>query len=104
VYFTVGTHPHNAHEELDVTAGHLVELATHPKCVGIGEAGLDYYYDNSPRDAQAQGFAPTLLQHVPQTCRWSFTHAMQKATPPKSSKTKWAGGLSSPSALLFIQP
>ena len=56
VYFTVGTHPHNAHEELDVTAQQLVELSSHPKCVGIGEAGLDYFYDNSPRDAQAQGF------------------------------------------------
>jgi TatD DNase family protein len=56
VFFTVGTHPHNAHEELDITAGHLVELAAHPKCVGIGEAGLDYFYDNSPREAQAQGF------------------------------------------------
>ncbi len=56
VWFTVGTHPHNAHEELDVTAQQLAELAAHPKCVGIGEAGLDYHYDNSPRDAQAQGF------------------------------------------------
>lgn len=56
VYFTVGTHPHNAHEELDVTARQLVELATHPKCIGLGEAGLDYHYDNSPREAQAQGF------------------------------------------------
>ena len=56
VWFTVGTHPHNAHEELDVTAEQLSQLATHPKCVGIGEAGLDYHYDNSPREAQAQGF------------------------------------------------
>ena len=56
VWFTVGTHPHNADEELDVTAERLSQLATHPKCVGIGEAGLDYHYDNSPREAQAQGF------------------------------------------------
>ena len=56
VFCTVGTHPHKAHEEPDVTAEHLVALARHPKVVGIGEAGLDYHYDFSPRDAQAQGF------------------------------------------------
>jgi TatD DNase family protein len=56
VYCTVGTHPHNAHEELDVPISDIVRLAQHPKVVGIGEAGLDYHYDNSPRDAQAQGF------------------------------------------------
>ncbi len=56
VYCSVGTHPHNAHEELDVTAGDLEELSRHPKVVAIGEAGLDYFYDKSPRDAQAQSF------------------------------------------------
>jgi TatD DNase family protein len=56
VFCTIGTHPHNAHEELDVTVGDLVEFARHPKVVGIGEAGLDYHYDLSPRTAQEQGF------------------------------------------------
>jgi TatD DNase family protein len=56
VYCSVGTHPHNAAEELDVTADELVRLSGHPKVVAIGEAGLDYYYDKAPRDAQAQGF------------------------------------------------
>jgi TatD DNase family protein len=55
VFFTVGTHPHYADQELDVTAEQLVRLAEHPKCVGIGEAGLDYHYDKAPRAAQAQG-------------------------------------------------
>jgi TatD DNase family protein len=55
VFFTVGTHPHYADQELDVTADQLVALAEHPKCVGIGEAGLDYHYDKAPREAQAQG-------------------------------------------------
>lgn len=55
VWCTVGTHPHGAHEELDVTANQLAQLAEHPRCVAIGEAGLDYHYDKSPRDAQAQG-------------------------------------------------
>jgi TatD DNase family protein len=56
VYCSVGTHPHNAHEEVDVTAEELVALTEHPKVVAIGEAGLDYHYDNSPPEAQAAGF------------------------------------------------
>jgi TatD DNase family protein len=56
VYCSVGTHPHNAAEELDVTVEELVRLSAHPKVVAIGEAGLDYFYDHAPRDAQAQGF------------------------------------------------
>src|ERR1700761_7780619 len=56
VFCSVGTHPHYAHEELDVTVDDLVGYAQNPKVVAIGEAGLDYHYDNSPRDAQGQGF------------------------------------------------
>ncbi len=56
VYCSVGTHPHYAHEELDVTAADLVARARHAKVVALGEAGLDYHYDNSPRDAQEKGF------------------------------------------------
>jgi TatD DNase family protein len=55
VWCSVGTHPHNAHEEPDVTADDLVRRAAHPRVVAIGEAGLDYHYDYSPRDAQEQG-------------------------------------------------
>lgn len=60
IYFTVGTHPHRAHEELDVPVSEIVRLSAHPKCVGIGEAGLDYFYDKSPRPAQREGF----LKHI----------------------------------------
>ncbi len=60
VFCSVGTHPHNADEELDVTADDLVRLSAHPKVVAIGEAGLDYFYDNAPRDAQAEG----LRRHI----------------------------------------
>ena len=56
VYCSVGTHPHSAHEELDVTTADLVARTRHPKVVAIGEAGLDYHYDYSPRDAQERGF------------------------------------------------
>ena len=56
VFCSVGTHPHNAAEEPDITAEQLVRLSKHPKVVAIGEAGLDFHYDKSPRPAQAQGF------------------------------------------------
>lgn len=56
VYCSVGTHPHNAAEELDVMTEELVRLSQHPKVVAIGEAGLDYHYDKSPRSAQEAGF------------------------------------------------
>lgn len=56
IFFSVGTHPHNAHEELDIPVDEIVRLSQHPKCVAVGEAGLDYHYQNSPREAQAEGF------------------------------------------------
>ncbi len=56
IFFTVGTHPHNAGEEPDVPAADLVARAQHPRCVAIGEAGLDYHYDKSPRDVQRRVF------------------------------------------------
>jgi TatD DNase family protein len=56
IWHTVGTHPHEAKEDPDLTAERLVALAAHPRCVGIGETGLDFYYDLSPRDVQARVF------------------------------------------------
>jgi TatD DNase family protein len=56
VYCSIGTHPHYAHEEPEVTVDDLVERSRHPKVVAIGEAGLDYHYDFSPREAQETGF------------------------------------------------
>jgi TatD DNase family protein len=60
LYSSIGTHPHNAAEEPEVTADELVAIAGDPKVVAIGEAGLDYHYDNSPRAAQRTGF----LRHI----------------------------------------
>jgi TatD DNase family protein len=60
IFCSVGTHPHNAHDELDIDAKALVRFTKHPKIVAIGEAGLDYHYDNSPRAAQAASFR----QHI----------------------------------------
>lgn len=56
VFCSVGTHPHNAGEEADVTLAELLVEADHPKVVAIGEAGLDYHYDLGPREAQLAGF------------------------------------------------
>jgi TatD DNase family protein len=56
VFCSVGTHPHNAQEEMEIAARDLIARAQHPKVVAIGEAGLDYHYDKSPRDLQAKSF------------------------------------------------
>jgi TatD DNase family protein len=56
IYCSLGTHPHNTGEESEITAAHLARLAQHPKVVAIGESGLDYHYDFSPRQAQAASF------------------------------------------------
>ncbi len=56
IFFSVGTHPHQAAEETDITVEDLLDHAAHEKCVAIGEAGLDYFYDNAPRDNQERGF------------------------------------------------
>jgi len=56
VYCSIGTHPHNAAEEPDITVEELVDISRHSKVVAIGEAGLDYHYDHSPRDVQKKSF------------------------------------------------
>jgi TatD DNase family protein len=56
LFCTVGTHPHNAAEELAVGVDEIVRLAGHSKVVAIGESGLDFFYDNSPRPAQLESF------------------------------------------------
>ena len=60
IWCTVGVHPHEAKDAPDLTAQTLIELAQRPKVVGIGECGLDFHYDFSPRDIQAAVFR----QHV----------------------------------------
>src|ERR1700722_19517043 len=56
VYFTIGTHPHQAAEEPELDTPAIRSFAAHSKCVGIGEAGLDYHYDYAPRDVAAAVF------------------------------------------------
>lgn len=56
IWCTVGTHPHEAKEDPDLAAETLIALADDPRVVGIGETGLDFHYDLSPRDIQARVF------------------------------------------------
>lgn len=56
VWCTVGIHPHEAGSETLLDAGTLLTLADHPKVVGFGETGLDYFYEHSPRDDQQRAF------------------------------------------------
>jgi TatD DNase family protein len=56
IWCTVGVHPHEAKDAPDLTAQTLVDLAARPKVIGIGECGLDFHYDLSPRDIQATVF------------------------------------------------
>src|SRR5688500_347937 len=56
VWASVGIHPHEADAHPEVETGILVARAAHPKVVGIGESGLDYYYDHSDRERQRQSF------------------------------------------------
>jgi TatD DNase family protein len=57
VFATVGVHPHDAAKATAESLKHLEELARHPRVLAIGEIGLDYHYDNSPRDVQREIFA-----------------------------------------------
>ena len=56
VWCSVGIHPHHVAEEPPASVGRLVELAAHAKVIGIGESGLDFHYDRSPRPLQEQSF------------------------------------------------
>ena len=56
IWCTVGTHPHEARENPDLSAADLIRLADDARVVGIGETGLDFHYDLSPRDIQARVF------------------------------------------------
>ncbi|MCD8390533.1 MAG: TatD family hydrolase [Firmicutes bacterium] len=57
IYASAGVHPHDVEGMTEADIGRLAEYAKHPKVKAIGEIGLDYYYDNSPRDEQKKWFA-----------------------------------------------
>jgi TatD DNase family protein len=60
LYATIGVHPHDASKAADGTWVRMRELAAHPKVLAVGEIGLDYHYDFSPRDVQRTAFEQQL--------------------------------------------
>jgi TatD DNase family protein len=56
IWATIGVHPHEADSHPDTDAARLIEAARHPKVIGIGETGLDYFYDHSDRERQRASF------------------------------------------------
>ncbi|WP_135077658.1 TatD family hydrolase [Terasakiella sp. SH-1] len=56
IFCTVGIHPHNAETEPEVSVEDLTKMASHPKVIGFGETGLDYFYEHSPRETQQAQF------------------------------------------------
>ncbi len=61
IYCTVGVHPHEAEAEGLYSPDVLIEKSQHPKVIGLGESGLDYYYDHAPRDRQAESFRAHII-------------------------------------------
>ena len=62
IWFSVGVHPHEAGNEADAcNVDAFLSAADHPRCVAIGEAGLDYHYDYAPRDRQAESFRVQIM-------------------------------------------
>ena len=56
IYCSIGIHPHEAEPHEDISEEELLREASHPRVIGIGETGLDYYYEHSPREAQQELF------------------------------------------------
>jgi len=75
VWFSAGIHPHEAFSEPDAcNLQAILVAADHPKCVAIGEAGLDYFYDNAPREVQAESFR-VQIEAARQTGKPIIVHA-----------------------------
>ncbi|GAC1409560.1 MAG: hypothetical protein NVSMB57_02350 [Actinomycetota bacterium] len=100
VWATAGQHPHHASAATDEVLARIEALAAHPRCVGVGEAGLDYFYDHSPRDAQQRAFTAqiaiaertgkTLLLHTRDA--WDDTFALLANYQGRAVFHCWTGG------------
>ena len=98
VWATVGLHPHEAVDTVDT----ITDLFDHPKVVAVGEAGLDFYYDHSPRDAQAVAFAAQirlahelvlpLVIHTRDAWEETFRILDTEGTPPRTIFHCFTGG------------
>ena len=105
VMASVGIHPHEADVHPDVETATLVEKAAHPRVVGIGESGLDYYYDHSDRDRQRASFR----NHVAAARETQLplivhTRDAEEDTYAILSRGDGEGGLPGPDPLLHRQP
>jgi TatD DNase family protein len=56
IYASFGIHPHEVEKEPLLTVDEIISYTKHPKVIGVGETGLDYYYEHSPRDIQRESF------------------------------------------------
>ena len=95
IYATVGVHPHDASKATPETYKRLAELLKHPKVVALGEIGLDYHYDHSPREVQRAVFSSRCGSRAKPASPSSSTRARPGRTPSRCSKstggpTVWA--------------
>jgi TatD DNase family protein len=101
VWATVGLHPHDAKDRTDELMARLGELASDERVVAIGETGLDYHYDNSPRDMQRDVFAEqirlahrigkTLVIHTREAWDDTFAILEREAVPERTVFHCWSG-------------
>lgn len=56
IYASFGIHPHEVEKEPLLSVEEIIAYTNHPKVIGVGETGLDYYYEHSPRDIQKESF------------------------------------------------
>jgi TatD DNase family protein len=102
VWATVGLHPHDAKERTDALMAFLETLAAEDRVVGVGEAGLDYHYDNSPREQQRAVFAEqvaiaervgkTLVIHSREAWDDTFGILAEAGSPPRVVFHCFSGG------------
>ena len=105
VFCTVGTHPHHSHEEEEPTVGELVALSRHPKCVGLGEAGLDYHYDHAPREVARAGVPHPYRRRPRDRPAARHPHSRRRRRlRGDPARGNGEGGLPGPAPLLHLQP
>lgn len=101
LWATVGLHPHDAKDRTDVLMARLSEFATDDRVVAVGEAGLDYHYDHSPREIQREVFAEqiaiakrtgkALVIHTREAFADTFTILERGGVPERTVFHCWSG-------------
>lgn len=99
IYAAAGVHPHNATKLTEETLAALAKLAHHPKVVAIGEIGLDFYRDLSPRPQQRAAFRQQ-LDLARRVCKPVIVHSRDAHTETMEILTNWAAGSGHPGAVL----